>query len=55
MLGRVIESLVYDVSVTDAATYGVILAVSLCASFLASYLPAMRAAQVDPVRALRQE
>ena len=54
-LSRLMASLLYGVSPNDPATYAA-LAVSLVAvSIVASWIPAMRAAGVDPSRALRSE
>jgi putative ABC transport system permease protein len=54
-LSRLMASLLYGVSPNDPATYAA-LAVSLVAvSMVASWIPAMRAAGVDPSRALRSE
>ena len=54
-LTRYLRTLLFEVSPTDAATF-VVLPFLLCAVALsASYLPARRAAQVDPILALRYE
>jgi len=54
-LGRLVASVVRDVQPLDpAAALGVLATLSLAAT-LASYLPARRAARVDPMRALRVE
>jgi putative ABC transport system permease protein len=54
-LTRVMTSLLYDISPTDPATFvGVTLALGAVA-VLASYLPARRAARVDPIVALRSD
>jgi ABC-type antimicrobial peptide transport system permease subunit len=54
-LGRLVEAQLYGVGAADAATFQVAIAVLLLASCLAGYLPAARAARVDPMRALRNE
>jgi predicted permease len=52
---RLIGSLLYDVSAYDPAAYGVAAILMLAAALIASWLPAMRAAGVDPMAALRSE
>lgn len=54
-LSRLLRALLYDVSPADPATYATALAVLLLAAAAGSYLPARRAARVDPVIALRAE
>jgi predicted permease len=54
-LTRVMSSLLYDVSPADPVTYLAVSAGLIFAAFLASYLPARRATQVDPINALRAE
>jgi ABC-type antimicrobial peptide transport system permease subunit len=52
---RLIKSLLYGITSSSPATYlGVVSVVSLVA-LAASFLPARRAASVDPVRSLRTE
>ncbi|HEX8280113.1 MAG TPA: ADOP family duplicated permease, partial [Chthoniobacterales bacterium] len=52
---RVMQTLLYGVGATDAATYLIVVAVLGGAALLASYIPARRAMQVDPMVALRYE
>src|SRR4029077_16883348 len=52
---RVLASLVYGVSTTDPLTLAATAALLLGAAALASWVPAMRAARVDPAVSLRAE
>jgi ABC-type antimicrobial peptide transport system permease subunit len=54
-LGRVLASVIYGVSARDAATFGGVSILLLTVALLASVIPAYRAAQVDPIRTLRDE
>jgi putative ABC transport system permease protein len=54
-LGRVLASVVYGVSPHDAVTLASVSALLLVVALLASALPAYRAAQVEPVKTLRDE
>jgi FtsX-like permease family protein len=54
-LSRVMAALLFEVSVTDWATFTVVPALLTVSALLASYLPARRATHVDPVVALRDE
>jgi predicted permease len=54
-LTRFMSSLLFGVSATDPLTFLVVPAVLAGAAALASYVPARRAAEVDPVEALRAE
>jgi putative ABC transport system permease protein len=54
-LTRVLQGLLFGVSATDPTTFAAVAAVLASAAMLASYLPARRAAQVDPASVLREE
>ena len=53
--GRMFVSLVYGVSASDPMTFAGIAALLLIVALLAMYVPARRAAGVDPMLALRSE
>jgi predicted permease len=54
-LMRLMRSLLFGISPLDPLTYVTVPVVLVAAALLASYLPARRAAQVDPVQALKAE
>jgi predicted lysophospholipase L1 biosynthesis ABC-type transport system permease subunit len=54
-LSRVMSSLLFQVRPTDAATYTAVIAFLVLVAALASWLPARRAAAMDPLSALRKE
>lgn len=54
-LTRLMGSLLYGVTATDPLTFVVAPTVLLAVSVLATWLPARRAARVDPVESLREE
>jgi predicted permease len=55
LLFRGLRSVLYGVKSTDLVTLAVVSALLLAVAFIASYIPAFRATQVDPVVALREE
>jgi len=54
-VGRAMQNTLYGVGSLDFAAVGAVALVLLCASLLASWIPARRAAGVEPMRALRTE
>jgi predicted permease len=54
-LGRGMRSLLFGVSTTDPLTYGAVAVMLMLVAIAASYIPARRAAQIDPVRVLRAD
>jgi len=55
VLTRYIQGVLFGVTPTDPLTFAGVVAVLLATAALASWLPARRAAAVDPVAALRAE
>jgi ABC-type antimicrobial peptide transport system permease subunit len=55
LLTRLMAGLLYGVGPTDPATYAGVAGLLLAAALLASYLPARRAARIEPTKALRAE
>ncbi|HUJ33517.1 MAG TPA: ABC transporter permease [Candidatus Acidoferrum sp.] len=54
-VGRAMHSLFYDVGTIDATAFSAVALLLLLSALLACYVPAHRATQVDPMKALRQE
>jgi putative ABC transport system permease protein len=54
-LTRVIESLLFNISATDPATFVSITLLLVIVALIASYIPARRATRVDPLIALKRE
>jgi putative ABC transport system permease protein len=52
-LTHLIKGMLFDVSPTDPKTFAVVALVFMAVAFLASYVPARRAARIDPMAALR--
>jgi putative ABC transport system permease protein len=55
LLNKVMASLVFGVTTTDLLTYAGVTLLWTAVAFLACYLPARQAANVDPLAALRSE
>jgi predicted permease len=55
LLFRGLHSVLYGVASTDLVTLAAVSALLLAVAFVASYIPALRATQVDPVIALREQ
>ena len=54
-VSRLIRGLLFGIEPSDAITYTLVTVGLLGVALLASYLPALRASRIDPVRALRYE
>ena len=54
-LGRVLRSLIYEVSPADPVTFAAVALLVFAVASLACYLPARRATEADPMAALRAE
>jgi len=54
-LTRYLKSMLYGVTALDAATFAAIPVVLIAIAAAAAFIPARRAARVDPMTALREE
>jgi putative ABC transport system permease protein len=52
---RLLKSALFGVTPTDATTYAAVVLLMLAVGLVACYLPARRAARVDPLTAIRAE
>lgn len=52
---RFVESFLFKVKSNDPLAISAVIAILLAAAILAGYVPAERAARIDPMAALRQE
>jgi ABC-type antimicrobial peptide transport system permease subunit len=52
---RLLRSLTYGVSVVDGTSLGIAVAIVIAVASVATWLPARRAARIDPAEALRNE
>jgi putative ABC transport system permease protein len=55
VLGRLVESLLFQVTPRDVSTYAIVASILAIAGLLAALAPALRASRVDPVSSLRAE
>src|SRR5690242_9644032 len=55
LASRALETLLFEVSATDPLLYAAVIATLLGVAAVAAYLPARRAARIDPLTALRNE
>jgi len=54
-LSKLLQSMVFGVSVTDPVIFGVVTLSLACVAMVAGYVPARRATKVTPMQALREE
>ena len=54
-LTRTLEHLLFEVTPTDGVTFATVIGMLACVALAGSYVPARRAANIDPVASLRSE
>jgi len=54
-LTRVMKNLLFNVSATDPVTFALIALLLVAIALTASYIPARRAAKIDPLQAIRHD
>jgi putative ABC transport system permease protein len=54
-LSRLMKSLLFDVAATDPLTFAAVSLLLVCVAAVACFIPARRAAKIDPIIALRDE
>jgi len=54
-LSRLMKSLLFDVAATDSLTFAAVSILLVCVAAVACFIPAWRAAKIDPIIALRDE
>ena len=54
-LSRLMKSLLFDVAATDPLTFAAVSLLLVCVAAVACFIPAWRAAKIDPIIALRDE
>jgi putative ABC transport system permease protein len=52
---RLVSAMLFGVSAADPLTYGAVVTLLATVAFIACYIPALRAARVDPISALRAD
>jgi len=55
IMTRFLQTLLFEIKLTDPFTFGVLTALLASAALLACLIPAQRASHVDPLMALRHE
>ncbi len=55
VLGRVLRGFLFEVTAIDPITYGAVPLIMMIVALLAAWVPARRAASIDPMEALRAD